>query len=203
MSRDTRLRSLFISPDFLTALIAAVLFFIFWPDPSTVTMAKELFSIAVTVLALVFPLYFAGAAIVIAAGDNQFVAFLEEEGRLFSFILRTFQITLWLLFSALLIAIVLQLTTLPLAAQEASGQGPFEYPRWILVGFGFIGSWALFAAILAANEAFKYAHYRAQFAVLAPYLNQTEDSERISTKKSPAPPTRNSGDDSGAHTNGQ
>lgn len=140
----------------------------FIPGGTTFEMAKEIFQVSITVLAIIFSIFFAALTVLITAGDNQFVRFLEEDGS-YTHIVWTFKITLLLLFIALMISIALFVTVLHY--QNQSGL----YPEWVILPFAFIALYALFAAINSCLDAIKYAQYRAAFLEIFDNLNETED----------------------------
>ena len=123
----------------------------------TAQTAKGIFEISVTVLSIVFSVFFAGLTVLITAGDNEFVRFLEEDGA-YREIIWTFKFTLLLLFLALLFAIVLFVSVLPLDDLHQ-----YIFPRWLLLLFSFITIYSLFTAFNSSLDTIKYAEYRARF----------------------------------------
>ena len=103
-------------------------------------------------------------AVLITAGDNEFVRFLEEEG-LYQRIIFTFKVTLILLFVALLYSIGSFVTILPYAETDVQ----FLYAKIMIVLFAFISLYALLASTSSTMDAIKYAEYRAK------YLEITKD----------------------------
>lgn len=104
MTIRAKLISLFWSSDFWVGFGAAALYIIAAPDQVTLIAAKDILSICVSVLAIVFSVFFAAVAIVMTAGDNEFVLFLEKKG-MYTHIIWTFQATLVLLLVALIASI--------------------------------------------------------------------------------------------------
>ena len=73
---NEKLRSLLYSWDWILALLTVLTVSYFIPGGTTFEMAKEIFQMGITVLAIVFSIFFAALAVLITAGDNQFVHFL-------------------------------------------------------------------------------------------------------------------------------
>lgn len=160
-----KIKSLFLSWDWMLALILIVAISYFVPGGISYPMAKEIFGVSITVLAIIFSIFFAALAVLITAGDNEFVRFLDEDGS-YRHIVWTFKITLLLLFIALMGSIFLFVTVLPY--QQSRGW----YPEWIILIFAFVALYSLFAAINACLDAIKYAEYRARFLE---FLNEWKD----------------------------
>ncbi len=158
MKPSDGLRSVIFAWDFGLSLALMVLVAFLMPNDVTVQIAKDVFEISVSVLAIVFSVFFAGLAVLITAGDNEFVRFLEEDGS-YRAIIWTFKFTLFLLFCALLFAIVLFVSVLPFV----NTQVVYIFPKWLLVVFGFVTQYSLFAAFNSSLDTIKYAEYRARF----------------------------------------
>lgn len=152
-------KSLFFSWDWLAAFVATLVISFLVPGGVSCLMAKELFSVSTSVLSIIFSVFFAALAVLITAGDNEFIRFLVEDGS-YRQIVWTFKVTLLLLFVSLLASIVLFVIVLPYSEQEL---GNLYYPEWLMLLFSFLALYALFAAINSSLDAIKYAEYRARF----------------------------------------
>jgi len=157
MKTSEAFKSVLFSWDLWCALgLIVIMAFVVRHDVTAQT-AKGVFEISVTVLSIVFSVFFAGLAVLITAGDNEFVKFLEEDGA-YREIIWTFKFTLFLLFFALISAIVLFVSVLPLDDLQL-----YTFPKWLLLLFGFITTYSLFAAFNSSLDTIKYAEYRARF----------------------------------------
>lgn len=121
-------------------------------------LAKEILGVSISTLAIVFSVFFAALAVLITAGDNEFVRFLQEDGS-YTEIIWTFKFSLLILFFALIVSIVLFVVVL---SYGDLGQ-TFYFPRWMLAIFVFITVYALFVAASSSLDAIKYAEYRAKY----------------------------------------
>ena len=159
MTTRGKLKSLLLSWDFGLALGLALLVGLYLLTYElSYEIAKEVYGISVSVLSIVFAVFFAALAVLITAGDNNFVRFLKKEG-LYGTIIWTFKATLLLLFAALLASIVLFVATLPYVSLAA----PPAYPKGLFTAFALVGFWALFATINSTMHAIKYAEFRAEY----------------------------------------
>lgn len=138
------------------AIVLAASFLI--PEKPSVQFAKELFSIGISVLAIVFSLFLTSLAILITSGDNEFIRFLEEDGSYRS-IVATFKVTFALLAISLVLAIVLSAITLRMSEIEPQAIAS----KWLLLGFSFLGMYALLATVQSSFDMLKYAELRARF----------------------------------------
>lgn len=158
------LKSIFISWDFIVAIVVAIALYFLLPSLVPAKIVKPIYEVSISVLSVIFSVFFAALAVLITAGDNEFVRFLEEEG-LYKKIIFTFKVTLILLFIAMLFSIVSFVTILPYTETDIK----FMYSKEMIVLFSFFTLYALFASINSTMDAIKYAEYRAA------YLELTKD----------------------------
>jgi hypothetical protein len=160
------LKSIFISWDFFVAIFVAIALYLFLPSLIPAKIVKPIYEVSISVLSVIFSVFFAALAVLITAGDNEFVRFLAEEG-LYKRIIFTFKVTLNLLFIALLFSIGSFITILPYTETDAQ----FVYAKGMVVLFAFITLYALLASINSTMDAIKYAEFRAA------YLEITKDEK--------------------------
>jgi len=158
MKFSNALRSLFFSWDLWLAVIVMTLILVFAPNKIGLIFSKDILGISISVLSIIFAVFFAALAILITAGDNEFIRFLEEDGS-FSRIIWTFRVTLMLLFVALLSSIVLYVVI----SQYSDIPGCYYVPKWLFLIYAFLSSYALFATGNSTLDAVKYAELRARF----------------------------------------
>lgn len=158
------LKSIFFSWDFLLAIAIAIALYFFLPLLIPAKIVKPIYEVSISVLSVIFSVFFAALAVLITAGDNEFVRFLEEDGS-YKKIIFTFKVTLILLFIALLFSIFSFVTILPFTETDIE----FVYPKIMVVLFAFIVLYALLASISSTIDAIKYAEFRAR------YLEVTKD----------------------------
>lgn len=108
MSGNAVLRKLriLIGLDLLGSLFLAGVLWYVSPTEVPNAFAKDLYGLGATVLAVVFSVFVAALAIIMAGDDSGFSAFLSEEGSL-GVIMFGFKFTLWLLFVGLMAAVFL------------------------------------------------------------------------------------------------
>lgn len=171
MRWQTVLKSIFFSSDFILSVLVVLGIAFFVRGNIPVTTAKEILSACVAILSIIFSVFFAALAIIITAGDNEFINFLEEDGS-YTHIIWTFKFTLFLLFVSLIISISLYVTVLPHVELVAQSGMYYYYPKWLMLPFAFLAMWSLFAAFNSSLDAIKYAEYRARFISI---MNATSD----------------------------
>lgn len=186
-----KLRKLFRSRDFYAAAMAGLLVLLFAPDWVSLTLAKEVLSITVSVLAIIFSVFFAGVAVIITAGDNDFIAFLQLDGT-FTRILWSYKATLMILFGALVFSLGFLLTVLVYSEMSPILPSSAYVPKWALVALAVASVWALFAALGAAADAILYANLRVRYIAATSSQtntgNKTDATSRHPDTPSPAPP---------------
>lgn len=98
--------SIFWSVDMISAIVVVGLLSALLPPHLEVSFSQSFYNIGITVLSIVFSLFFASLAIIMASPDNDFIAFMEEEKH-YSALMDTFKITLIVLFGSLVYSIIL------------------------------------------------------------------------------------------------
>jgi ABC-type uncharacterized transport system fused permease/ATPase subunit len=164
MEKDTKMtfrdfwKSIFYSWDIYVALLVVISLLFILPSQVPFTATKEIFTVSISVLSIIFSIFFAALAILITAGDNEFVQFLQEHND-YQKIIWTFRMTLLLLFTALIVSIGFFV-----AGNMYDSQAFFVYfPKWSIVLFGFCVTYALFASLSSTMDAIKYAELRARY----------------------------------------
>lgn len=160
-----KLKRAILSGDFVAGL-AAIAACIWLLPALTNQIAGSIFSIGISVLSIIFSVFFAALAIILSASDDDFVAYLEQDG-IYTSLIRSFRITLGSLFFALCVAIV--------AYVGSTVRHPTEMiPLWQFAGFAGVSVYALFATYFATLDATTYCLKRAEFVTLthAPHVHR-------------------------------
>lgn len=157
MNLKIRVKSLFLSWDFAAAAATTLTVALCSPRQVPNDLAKDYYGIGISVLSIVFSVFFAALAVIITASDDEFVAFLEAEGD-YSALLSNFKISLELLFWALVYSLALYAYT----AARISRSVKFQRSPFLII-FSFLFLWGLFAAFYSAYDAIRYADYRKKF----------------------------------------
>jgi hypothetical protein len=152
-----RAKDIIRSWDFLLAFIICIIAIVTLASFVGNELSKDLYGVGISVLSIVFSVYFAALAIIISSGDDDFIYFLEEVGD-YSRIIKTFRFSLIALFIALLYSIVMYTVTSVWINDKILTQ-----PKWFLVGFSFLFLYSLFVAFGTVVDAINYAKARADF----------------------------------------
>jgi hypothetical protein len=114
----------------------------------------SLYEMGISVLSIIFSVFFAALAVIISAGDDKFVMYLRSYG-LYDGLLWQFKFTLRLLFLSLVFSIVAFAVTAAAESQQ------FKYQAIIVFSFFcFLFVYSLFASVLAVGSAMRYAQSR-------------------------------------------
>lgn len=160
-SLKNRLKRIFIAPDFILAFIGAALFAFLMIGPASAETVKEISSLAVTTLSIIFSVFFAALAVLITSADNEFVIFLEKNNW-YTEIVWSFKFTFLIIFIALLFSIIMYVSAL----FELAKLIPGVYPWFILFPYAFVSLYALFGTVLSTVDAIKYAERRTKFLLV-------------------------------------
>lgn len=112
----------------------------------------------ISVLSIIFSVYFAALAIIISASDDDFVYFLEAEGH-YTAILSTFKFSMFMIFTALIYSIILFAKT---AYSLGMNSNYIQHHGWMVL-YSFIFSYSLFCVFNSTIDALKYSHYRTKY----------------------------------------
>ena len=158
MKLKDALKSIFLTWDLYAggAIILVISFLL--PNKIALEVAKEIFLVSISALSIIFSVFFAALTVLISAGENEFVRFLEEEGT-FKKIIWAFKATLALLFISLLASIILFIIVLNFVPYSDA----YHFPKWGLMFYAFFAIYALLAAINSSFDAIKYSELRAKY----------------------------------------
>ena len=138
-------KEILVSLDFAVALAVGVLLRLSVGPEIGSEAAADTFNLAITVLSVVFAMFFAALAIIISASDNDFVAFLGDH---YISIIDSFKVTLVILLGALIVSILaFGLTYLKWAH--------LPQPSWIFCIVAFFFFWGVLATFMSSLDAIK------------------------------------------------
>lgn len=152
-----KLKSVFWAWDFLLACVLSLAAGYILPYWVANDFAHDLYGIGISVLSIVFSVYFAALAIIISSSDDDFVRFLEEDGD-YTSIISTFEFSLAALFAALLYSLIMYAFTASWISDKYESQ-----PFWWLAIFSFLFLYGLFAALNSTLDSITYAKFRTRF----------------------------------------
>jgi hypothetical protein len=152
-----RIRRVILSPDLIASVLLSFITAVFCPSLISISMAKDFYGVGISVLSIVFSVFFAALAIIMSAGDNEFVAFLHENGA-YSEIIWNFRFTVIILFTSLLVSLTEYVYTGFRISHKAEW-----HSKWFFVLFLLCFSYSLLAACLAVIDAIKYSGVRVQY----------------------------------------
>lgn len=139
-------------------MVCAVALEMLLPEMLPNDLVKDYYNVGISVLSIVFSVFFAALAVIITASDDEFVTFLEVTGD-YSRLVGTFKFTLGLLFAALILSILLYVYTAARIAHKI-----LEQNKLCCTVFSFLFFWSLLAAFLSSYDAIKYSEFRKRFA---------------------------------------
>lgn len=151
-----RLRMM-VSADLAFAVGVAVIVHAALDRTVSLTLAKDLCSLSINVLAIVFAIYLAALGLIMSSGNDQFVKFLSKEGYFDRFIW-TYKFTLGIVFSALFFSCSEYLYVDILAERKINFISRYHV---ILVVALFV--YAISAATLSTMDAIRYSETRRKF----------------------------------------
>lgn len=166
-------KEIIISWDIFIALVLSVLSYFFFPDFVSMKFTIEVYGVGISVLSIIFSLFFAALAILMSSSDNDFIVFLEEEND-YSDLLSSFKFTVMLLFLSLVYGLILYIGTYYYIIQKAKS---YDQHISLLVIFIFLFSYSLLASIFSVNDSLKFSEFRARF-LKSKKTKTTKDSKK-------------------------
>ncbi len=153
-----KIRNVIVSLDTVLALLVTLITAFFLPDLLMASFCASFYSMGVTVLSIIFSLFFASLAIIMASPDNDFIAFLEEDKH-YTALMATFKITLVMLFVSLAYSIVLYVYSDYWVKIDENSK---QYKLWFLV-FVFFFTYSMMAAVLSVKDTIMFSVFRTKF----------------------------------------
>ena len=116
---------------------------------------KDIFGLAVSVLSIVFSVFFASLAILMTSSDHNFIKFLENgEVRIFTELTVSFKVCLLFIFLSLIFSILLY-------AYTSLSEELISPCLFALFAFSFI--YSLMSTFMTSIDAIQFSKYRTQY----------------------------------------
>ena len=163
-----KIKSIILSYDTFISLITTMIAMVVLPKEISNELCVSIYGTAITILSIIFSIFFASLAVIMAFPDNEFIAFMEVPDKLFSRVLGYFKITLGALFIALIYTIVVYIITA--FANEIQ-----TFNNALFIVFVFLFTYSLFATAIAIDVTLKLTSRRANY--LANIYESKEDDE--------------------------
>lgn len=153
--------------DFILAIVLSGIIYAILPCNVKLVAAKDIYYIAITVLSIIFSLYFAALAIIISSSNDDFILFLEVD-KTYTGVIGTFKYTLIVLFFSLIVSIILFCI-----ASIGINENYDIQSKIIMSIFNFFFSYSLFTVFNACLDSITYAKKRVDFIkIKGKYKNQ-------------------------------
>ena len=155
-----KLKDVILSWDIIVAIIITLITSIILPAILPIKFCLSFYNIGISVLSIIFSLFFAALAIIMTSSDNDFIDFLEENND-FTALLNSFKTTLLILFISLFYSIVLYVITDYFT--NISDAMKFQNVVYFLL-FEFLFCYSLFATGLSVKDTITFSKFRAKFS---------------------------------------
>lgn len=146
------------SYDLIVSLILTMLILAFVKSDLPILFVKSAYSTGITVLSIVFSLFFASLAVIMSSGDSDFIKFLEEKNQ-FTGLINTFKYTLIILFFGLVVSLIFYL----ISEYQFTGQNVKYQNRWMFISFCFFFLYALACTVMSVKDTILFSLYRSKF----------------------------------------
>ncbi len=156
-------KEIIASWDFILSILISIILWLICPNQVDGLFAKDIYNVAISVLSIIFSMLFATLAIIISSSDNDFVNFLEEEGH-YTGIINLFKYSLFVLFIALILSLIL----FGITSSNLSVQG-YTQPKIIIIMFNFLFLYSLFVVFSTSLNTITYLKYRIKYLKIKNY----------------------------------
>jgi hypothetical protein len=153
------LMTYFVSYDFILSLAISVFLYFILPTYLKASFTSSFYNIGITVLSIIFSLFFASLAILMSSTDNDFILYLEEE-KLFTGLMATFKLVLLALFVSLIYSIVIYTTNDYYI--KNNGENSFQH-KFCFIIFQFLFTYSLIATALSIKDTISFTAFRTRF----------------------------------------
>jgi hypothetical protein len=154
-----KVKNIILSWDFVISVIIAIITWCLLPLWLKLPFAAGFYMVGITVLSIVFSLFFAALAIIMSSTDNDFILYLEEKKQ-FTTLMTSFRFTLYVLFLSLVYSIILY-TCSDYVIKEL-GEKTVQHKVFFII-FLFLFSYSLLATGLSVKDSISFTHYRTKF----------------------------------------
>jgi hypothetical protein len=155
-----RFKALIKSWDFMFALLSVIITYFLLPEYINMKFALSFYNVAMTVLSIIFSLFFTAMAIIMSSSDNDFIEFLEQNNT-FSELLWSFKVTLFILFLSLVLSIILYSGTSYWI--ETNSDEVWYQNSKLLMTLQFSFLYGMIATWFCIMDTVKFSKYRAIF----------------------------------------
>jgi hypothetical protein len=147
------------SPDFVISAILGIVLYLFIPELVKITFFLSSYMIGITVLSIVFSLFFAALAIVMTSSDDEYIVFLNDLN-VFDKLRGMFEFTLGSLFVSLVYAIVVYIISDYIRTQV---EGDYLGHKIFFIIFACLFCYSMLATLPSVWHTLKFSQYRVQY----------------------------------------
>lgn len=156
-----RINNYILSWDFVLSIILTLSSAIVLPEQVNIAFCLDIYNIGITVLSIIFSLFFTSLAILISSQDEKFILFLEEEND-FKILITHSTFTLIALFVSLLISITLFAYT-DFTIKQYTSTTPASQSISLVLLFEFCFLYSLGSTILCVLDTIRFSLTRIEF----------------------------------------
>ncbi|WP_026728801.1 hypothetical protein [Flavobacterium denitrificans] len=165
-----RIKSVILCWDFGTSFMVVFLTYYLLPDYINMKFALSFYNVAMTVLSIIFSLFFTAMAIIMSSSDNDFIEFLEKD-KIFTELLWSFKITLLCLFMSLILSIILYSGTSYWLETFDENKTIWLQGKTFLLFLEFLFLYSMLATWLCIMDTLQFSKYRSR------YLSQNKEKK--------------------------
>ncbi len=152
-----KVRDILFSWDMILSAIACGLIYFLFPSEVNNVFAKDIYGVGISILSIIFSVYFAALAVIISSSEDEFVKFLKAKN-FYDPLIGIFKWTLGALFFSLLYSLIIYLITSNYIYLNKENQS-----IWLFDLFVFLCMYALISTGLSCKDALRYANYRSDY----------------------------------------
>jgi hypothetical protein len=160
---NPKVKSIIFSIDLLVAILLTLVVSVCLPKMIEAEFTTSFYSVGISVLSIVFSLFFAALAIIISSSDSKFVDYMENENgevKMYTLLLFTFKATLVMLFVGLSYSILINSYTDYFIKHS---KNKIFITKWFFVFFVLLFSYSMLATAMSIKDTFRFTTLRLRY----------------------------------------
>lgn len=143
----------FLTWDLYLSLLVAVICYFVLDFLLTGAFVQDVYQLGITILSIVFSVFFAAMAIIISTSDNDFVSFLEAEDKSYTLLISILKASVMIIFVALMYSVFMFLFT----SYQLNHDPAYHQYKYFTVFFIFMFSYSMLSSLGSLLMALTYA----------------------------------------------
>lgn len=148
--------------DFLLSFMVSIATFVVLYKQLPGMFAQNVYQTGITILSIVFSVFFAAMAIIISSSDNEFIIFLDKEHGAYQLLIQILKASVIIIFLALMYSVIMFLVT----SYWLNFNPAYVQHKSYTTFFAFSFTYSMLCSLKSVLDSLKFASYRVKFLKL-------------------------------------